>query len=136
MFVGEWRERNGGEASALQPMHRGGVDGHSLLSCDVRPILEGDIGPFKTRKTHQRLPHVYKDMCLYLEVVVLSLLLRLQVQTGQPAQVLLAHRLVHCGAAPDSLTVVVGCVGPPIRFGLHVAQDHVFDGGGQAWHLE
>ena len=31
----------------------------------------------------------------YLEVVVLPLLLRLQVEPGQPTQVLLADRLVH-----------------------------------------
>lgn len=57
----------------------------------------------------------------YLQVVVLPLLLSLQVQTGQSAQVLLAHRLVHGGAAPDSLAVIVGRVGPPISFGLHIA---------------
>ena len=66
---------------------------------------------------------------------MLSLLLSLQVQTGQPAQVLLAHRLVHGGSAADSLTVVVSSVGPPVGFRLHVAQDHVLNGSGQAWYL-
>lgn len=71
----------------------------------------------------------------YLQVVVLSLLLSFQVQTRQPPQVLLAHRLVHGGSTADSLAVVVGRVCPPVSFGLHVAQDHVLDGSGQAGHL-
>lgn len=66
---------------------------------------------------------------------MLSLLLGLEVQTGQSAQVLLAHRLVHRGSATDSLTVVVSRVSPPVGLGLHVAQDHVLDGGGQTRHL-
>lgn len=74
-------------------------------------------------------------MC-YLKVVVLSLLLSFQVQTGQSAQVLLAHCLVYSGSTTDSLTVVVGRVGPPVSFGLHVAQDHVLNGSRQAWHLK
>jgi len=53
---------------ALQPVHGGGVDGHSLLRRDVGAVLQ---------------------------VVVLSLLLRLQVQTCETAQVLLTHRLVN-----------------------------------------
>ena len=72
---------------------------------------------------------------MYLQVVVLPLLLSLEVETGQPAQVLLAHRLVHGGAAADPLTVVVGRVGPPVSLGLDVAEDHVLDWRRQAWHL-
>ena len=72
---------------------------------------------------------------LYLQVVVLPFLLSLEVETGQPAQVLLAHRLVHGGTAADSLPVVVGGVGPPVSLGLDVAEDHVLDGCGQAGHL-
>ena len=71
----------------------------------------------------------------YLQVVVLPLLLRLEVEPGQPAQVLLAHRLVHSGTAADALPVVVGRVGPPVSLGFDVAEDHVLDGGGQAGHL-
>lgn len=67
---------------------------------------------------------------------MLPLLLSFQVQTGQSAQVLLAHRLVYSGATTDSLTVVVGGVSPPVSFGLDVAQDHVLNGSGQAWHLQ
>eukprot|EP00966_Prymnesium_polylepis_P058062 1344825-Prymnesium_polylepis.1 len=43
-----------------------------------------------------------------LEVVVLALLLRLQPESREPAEVLLGDRLVHGGAAPDALAVVVG----------------------------
>lgn len=73
-------------------------------------------------------------MC-YLQVIMLSLLLSFQVKTCQSPQVLLAHCFVHSGSAADSLTVVVGCVCPPVSFGLDIAQDHVLNGSGQAWHL-
>lgn len=66
---------------------------------------------------------------------MLPLLLSLEVEAGQPAQVLLAHSLVHGGSAADTLAVVVGCVGPPVGLGLDVAEDHVLDGRGQARHL-
>ncbi len=66
---------------------------------------------------------------------MLSLLLCFQVQTGQSSQILLAHRFVHGGSTPDSLTVVVSSVGPPISFRLHVAQNHVLDWSGQARYL-
>ena len=55
----------------LQPVHRGRVDGDCLFGRDVGPVLQ---------------------------VVVLPLLLGLQVEPGQAAQVLLAHRLVNRGA--------------------------------------
>lgn len=42
-----------------------------------------------------------------LQVVVLPLLLRLEVQAREAPQVLAAHRLVHRRAAPDALAVVV-----------------------------
>lgn len=83
----------------------------------------------------QRASSIFIFFVCYLQVVVLSLLLSLQVQTGQSPQVLLAHCLVHSGSTADSLTVVVGCVGPPVSFSLDVAQDHVLNGSGQAWNL-
>lgn len=67
---------------------------------------------------------------------MLSLLLSLQVQTSQSPQVLFAHRFVHSGSTADTLPVVVGRVGPPVCFGLYVAEDHVLDGSGQAGHLK
>ena len=103
MFVGEWREWDGGEAATLEPVHSCGVD------CDG--LLRGDAGSV-------------------LQVVVLALLLCLKVEPRQAPQVLLAHRLVDSGAAPDSLPVVVRSVGPPVGLGLDVTQDHVLDGCG------
>lgn len=50
----------------------------------------------------------------HLEVVVLPLLLRLQEEASEAAQVLAAHSLVDCGSAADTLPVVVRHVGPPI----------------------
>ena len=108
VFVGEWRERDGREAATLEPVHSRGVDGDSLLGGDVWSVLQ---------------------------VVVLSLLLSLQVEPRQTPQVLLAHCLVDGGASSDSLAVVVRSVGPPISLGLHVSQDHVLDGCGEAGHL-
>lgn len=72
----------------------------------------------------------------YLQVVVLPLLLSFQVETSQSSQVLLTHGLVHSRSTADSLTIVVGGVGPPIGFSLHVAQDHVLDGSREARHLQ
>lgn len=66
---------------------------------------------------------------------MLTLLLGLQVETGQAPEVLLADGLVDGGASSDSLAVVVSRVGPPVGLGLHVAQDHALDGLGQSRHL-
>lgn len=75
--------------SALEPVDGGGVNGYSLLSCDVGTVFE---------------------------VVMLSLLLRLQIEPSQSAKVLLADSLVDGGPTPDPLTVVVSRVRPPISF--------------------
>lgn len=40
MFVGQGRERDGGEPPTLQPMNSGGVNGHRLFSCDIGAILQ------------------------------------------------------------------------------------------------
>ena len=82
-------------------MDGGRVDGHGLFRRDVIRTV--------------------------LEVIVLSLLLRLQVETRQTAKVLLADGLVHRSAAPDTLSVVVSRVGPPVRLHLDVPQDHVLN---------
>ena len=66
---------------------------------------------------------------------MLPLLLSLQVESGEAAQVLLADSLVHSGASPDSLTVVVSRVSPPISFGFHVAENHILNWSGKAWDL-
>ena len=70
-----------------------------------------------------------------LEIIVLTLLLRLQVETSQTSKILLAHRLVHCGSTTNTLAVVVRCVRPPISLCLHVAQNHVLDRCRQSRHL-
>ena len=51
----------------------------------------------------------------YLEVVVLTFLLSLEPQPRKPAEVFLADRLVHRGASPDALAIVVRDVRPPVR---------------------
>lgn len=66
---------------------------------------------------------------------MLPFLLSFQVESGQPAQVLLADGFVHSGAPADPLAVVVSCVCPPVSFGLHIPQDHVLNGSWQPWHL-
>ena len=71
VLVGEWWEWDGGEPPRLQPVHRGCIDGDCLFGRDVGSVLQ---------------------------VVVLPLLLGLQVEPGQAAEVLLAHRLVNRGA--------------------------------------
>lgn len=71
-----------------------------------------------------------------LQIVMLSLLLGLEVQPGQPAEILLADGLVHSGPSPDPLPVVVGRVGPPVGLHLYVAEDHVLDGSREARNLD
>ena len=93
-------ERNRTEVTTLQPVHRRLVDGDSLLHRHVRTVLQE---------------------------VLLPLLLLLQEQTRQPAHVLLAHRLVHCRSAANSLAVVVRHVRPPVRLRLHVTQNQRLD---------
>lgn len=66
---------------------------------------------------------------------MLSLLLGLEVEPGEPAEVLLADGLVDGRAPTDPLAVVVGDRGPPVRLGLDVAEDDVFDRGRHPGHL-
>mmetsp|Transcript_18309 Transcript_18309/g.41881 ORF Transcript_18309/g.41881 Transcript_18309/m.41881 type:complete len:429 (+) Transcript_18309:3998-5284(+) len=108
VFVTQGREGYGHELARFQPVDGGGVDGHRLLGGDVGPVLE---------------------------IVVLPLLLRLEPQTGETSEIFLDHGLVH-GAAPfDPFAIVVCDVGPPVGFGLDVAQDHIFDGSGHPGHF-
>lgn len=66
---------------------------------------------------------------------MLSLLLGLEVQPGQSAEVLLADGLVHGGSSADPFPVVVGRIGPPVSLHLHVAEDHILDGRREAGDL-
>mmetsp|Transcript_889 Transcript_889/g.2132 ORF Transcript_889/g.2132 Transcript_889/m.2132 type:complete len:706 (-) Transcript_889:1206-3323(-) len=108
VLVVERREGDGRELPRLEPMHGRGVDGHSLLAAHVWAVLQ---------------------------VVVLALLLSLEPQACQASQVLLARCLVDSGTTTNPLAVVVGGIGPPVRLGLDVAQDHVLNWRGQARDL-
>jgi hypothetical protein len=66
---------------------------------------------------------------------VLPLLLRLQKQSCQPTQILLAHCLVHCGSSFYPLSVVVSGVRPPVCLLLHVTQNHVLNRSRHPWHF-
>lgn len=103
VLVRQGRERDRRKLSALEPVDDRGVDGDGLLGRDVRPVLE---------------------------VRVLALLLGLEVQPREPAEVLLGDGLVDRRAPADALAVVVRDRRPPVRLGLDVAQDDVLDRGG------
>ncbi len=108
MLVREWGEGDWGKASALQPMDGRRVYRHGFLGGYIWTILE---------------------------VVVLSFLLGFEVETCQSTKVLLTDGFVDGGTAPDSLSVVMGRVCPPIGFGLDVTKDHVLYGDGQPGNL-
>ena len=201
VLVGQRRELDGAELARLQPVHRRGVDGHSLLRRHIRTILQGTctvsgimhrFRNFLLSHLHQSTEGVMQDnwghlpikdckltscrlvTCqwrvgntlieginpagnrsdkrgrpllqqthtkrawesgAHLEVVVLALLLSLEVEACQAAQVLATDGLVDGGAAADALAVVVRHIGPPVRLLLHIAQDHVLDGRWQPRHL-
>ena len=108
MFVRERREGYGRKTSTFQPVDGSRVNGHGFFGCDVRTVLQ---------------------------IVVLSLLLRFEIKSCQPAEVLLAHGLIHRSPSADSLSIVVGRICPPVGLGLDVAQDHVLYGDGKAGYL-
>mmetsp|Transcript_29770 Transcript_29770/g.62392 ORF Transcript_29770/g.62392 Transcript_29770/m.62392 type:complete len:390 (-) Transcript_29770:1623-2792(-) len=81
-------------------MHGRGINSHGLLCCQVGTILE---------------------------VIVLPLLLRLEPQTSQAAEILLAHRLVNSCASANTLPVVMRDIGPPVGLCLHIAKNHILD---------
>jgi len=103
VLVVEGREWDGGEFTALQPVDGGGVDGNGFFGTDVWSVLE---------------------------IRVLPLLLGLQVQSSETAEVLLDDGLVDGGTSPDTLVVVVNNGDPSIRLILDVPQDDCFDGHG------
>ena len=108
MFVVHGRERNVNEFATLEPMHYSGVNSDCLLSGNVRSVFQ---------------------------IVVLSFLFGLQIETSEPAHVFFADRLINGGSSPDPLPIEVGGVGPPICLGLDVPQNHVFDGSRESWHF-
>ena len=62
---------------------------------------------------------------------MLALLFGLQPKSRQSSKIFFDDSLVHGTTSLDSLSVVVCNVCPPIRLGLDIAENHVFDGG---WH--
>ena len=96
------------ELPRLQPVNSRREYGHRRLRTNVRAVLE---------------------------VVVLSLLLRLQVQPRESSQVLLAYGLVNGGPAADALPIIISSVRPPVSLRLHVTQYHVLNGRWQSRHL-
>ena len=79
--------------TGFQPMHSGGVDSHSLLSGEIRAVLQ---------------------------VIMLSFMLGFEIQTRQSPQVLLADRFIDSGTSPDTFSIEIRSVGPPISLALHV----------------
>lgn len=72
----------------------------------------------------------------YLQVVMLSLLFSLQVQSCQPSQILLTHSLINSCSSPYSFSVVMRGIRPPISFHFNVTQYHVFNWNRQARNLQ
>ena len=56
-------------------------------------------------------------------------------QPSEAPEVFLANGFVDGCPSANSLSVVVGSVGPPIGLGLDVAQNHVFHRGRQPGHF-
>lgn len=108
MLVGLRREWNGRETTRFEPVEGGDVDGDRLFVGDGWAIFE---------------------------VVVLSLLLRLQIQTRKSTKILRRDRLVDGRTTSNSLTVVIGNVGPPVGLRFDVSEDHVLHRRGQSGHL-
>ena len=108
MFVGQRRKRNRAESSAFEPMNSRCINRNRFFSCNVGTVLQ---------------------------VIMLSFLLRFQIQSSQSPQILLTNSFVHSRAASDSLSVIMRRVCPPISFRLDVSQNHVFNRGRQSRYL-
>ena len=74
-------------------MHKCRIDGNGLIWSNVRTVLE---------------------------VVVLPFLLTFKVEAGKTTQVFLANSFVNSRTSSDSLTVIVGSVGPPVGLGFDI----------------
>ena len=85
--------------AGLKPMHSCCINCDSFLCCDVGTVFQ---------------------------VIVLSFLLSFQVKPGQTSEIFLADSLVDSCSSADPLSVVVGCVSPPISLCLHISDNHVF----------
>ena len=75
------------ELSGFKPVHQSGVNSHTFFCRNIGSIFE---------------------------IAVLSLLLGFEIEPGQSSQIFLADCLVDSGSPFNSLSVVVGGIGPPI----------------------
>ena len=66
-----------------------------------------------------------------LQIIMLSLLFTLQIQSSQSAQILFTDSLVDCRSSSNSLSIVVSSVCPPVGLHLDITKDHVFDWNGK-----
>jgi len=108
MLIIDWREWNVTEFSCFQPMDQSCVNGHTFFCRNVWTILQ---------------------------IIMLSLLLRFEVQSRQSSQVLLAYCLVNCCSSFYSFSVVICGVRPPVSFLLHVSQNHVLNWSRHTWNF-
>ena len=69
------------------------------------------------------------------QIIVLALLLCLQPEASETAEILLHNCFIDSTTTLDSFTVVVRNIRPPIGLGLDVAKNHVFNWSRHAWHL-
>ena len=86
------------ESSRLKPVEYLGVYRSRLFSRHIWPILE---------------------------IVVLPLLLCFQIEPGKTSKVLLTDSLIDGCTSSDSLSIIVGGIGPPISLSLHISDYHV-----------
>lgn len=56
-------------------------------------------------------------------------------QHHSPSQILSAHSFVYRGSSANTLSVIMSHICPPICFLFHIPQNHVLNGGRQAWNL-
>eukprot|EP00967_Tisochrysis_lutea_P025532 scaffold29471_cov28-Tisochrysis_lutea.AAC.6 len=68
-------------------------------------------------------------------IVVLPLLFRLEPQPREAPEILLGDRLVDSGPTSNAFAIVVRYVGPPVRLGLDVSEDHVLNRSRHARHF-
>jgi hypothetical protein len=92
-----------------------------------------ELSGFKPPKQRRKYRHslLRRDIRSILQMIMLPLLLRLQIQPRQPAQILLTDRLIHRRPPPNPLPIIIRRIRPPIRLLLHIPQNHILYG---AWH--
>ena len=125
VLIGQRRKGNRRKSPTFKPMHRCGINSHSLFRSNIGTILSAPP-PFLSA-IHFKEPYVF-----YLQIIVLSFLFRFEIESRQTTEILLADRLIDGGAASNSLAIIMRRIRPPIGLRFHVAKDHVFDGKRQS----